>query len=146
MKYSYTLTDFYNEYNGRLNKETFKDVIKVYSEVVIEYLLRGHKVILPAGMGYLRITKGKFKAKAPNWAMTEKLYGEHNRNNPDDKKVVYHDNSHTDGYRLKFLWKRNTMPIKNKSLYVFKFTRYNSRMIVKTVKENPSLIYNLSDL
>lgn len=146
MKYSHTLVEFYDEYDGRLNKETFKEVVKVYSEVVIEYLLKGRKVILPAGMGYLKLTKGKFKSEAPNWAMTQKLYGEHNKNNPDDKKVVYHDNSHTDGYRLKVLWKRNTIPIKNKSLFVFKFTRFNSRYISKTVKEDPSLIYNLSDL
>ena len=146
MKYSHTLTDFYDEYDGRLNKQTFKEVIKVYCEVVITYLLKGHKVILPQGMGYLKIGKGKFKAKAPNWLKTQEIYGKHNEENPDDKKLVYHDNSHTDGYRLKVLWKRNTLPIKNKSLFVFKFTRYNSRKISKLIQEDTSLIYNLNDL
>lgn len=146
MKYSHTLVDFYDEYDGRLNKETYKEVIKVYSEVLIEHLLKGYKVILPSGMGYLRISKGKFKAKAPNWAKTAQVYGEHNEQNPDNKKVIYHDNSHTDGYRIKVLWKRNTLPIKNKSLYVFKFTRYNSRKISKLIQGDPSLIYNFSDL
>ncbi len=145
-KYSLTLSDYYKEYTGRLNKATYKDIIKVYAEVVIEYLLKGHKVILPSGMGYLKIAKGKFKSKAPDWAKTKEVYGEHNKNNPDNKKVIYHDNSHTDGYRVKVLWKRNTYPIKNKTFFMFRFTRFNSRKISKLIQEDNSLIYNLSDL
>lgn len=145
-KYSVTLKDFYKTYSGRLNSKTYKEVLKVYSEVVIETLLKGHKVILPKGMGYLRIGKGKFKSKAPNWKKTAEIYGAHNEANPDDKKLVYHDNSHTDGYRIKVVWKTNTIPITNKSLFAFKFTRYNSRYISGVVKEDPAIIYNFNDL
>jgi len=58
-----------------------------------------------------------------------------------NKKVVYHINRHTDGYRYKFYWNKKYCAVKHKSFYTFKAARDNNRMIASAINTIPNLDY-----
>lgn len=59
----------------------------------------------------------------------------------ENRKVVYHINRHTDGYRYKFYWNKKYSTVKNKSFYTFKAARDNNRMIATAINTIPNLDY-----
>jgi hypothetical protein len=80
----------------------------------------------------------KFKPSNPkkniDFKTTKELYGEWNKNNPDDKKKVYHKNLHSSGYSGRWYWDKSTCVVTNKSLYRFSATRANSRATSQAIQ------------
>ena len=145
MKQSYTLVDIYKNYerdhlsNSKYNieKDLFKKVAELYfkqlSTLIIE---EGFEYKLPFIMGKIYIKK--FKPTNPkkniDFKLTTELYGEWNKNNPLDKKKVYHKNLHSAGWSGRWYWDKKNCIVTNKSLYRFKAVRSNTRATSKAIK------------
>lgn len=107
--------------------EDYRRIVKKLQKRVVEEICSGKVVKLPFGLGYFFVT-GK---KAPgykdgkivlpiNWGATEKLW----RENPEAKKerrFVYMEDHHTDGYYYNVRWLSNNM-LRNATLYKYKNT------------------------
>ena len=116
----------YKDYKGSLSKKQFNDVVKSLGEEIAKELILGNKIKLPKSMGSLRIYKRK-QTKAVNFQVTKKYYGEHNKNNPDNKKVAYTDNKITKGFFPFLYWSKHRTYFKNKLKYDFFLSRPNVR-------------------
>ena len=136
-----------------LDLATYRKVIKEFNTKVCNSIVENSDEFrLPFRLGYLRIRKFKTKYKLdhngklktnmlkPNWVATKELW-ETNEKAKEDKKIVYHTNSHTDGYYYKWYWDKRVCNIKNSSVYSLVMTRANSRKIANVIKNNDSIDY-----
>lgn len=117
-------------------------IANAYMKFLIDRVIDGDEITLPARLGSLSIIGNKRKLKfteegkpilPPNWAKTKKLWD----NNPkakEDKKVIYCTNEETDGIVYKYLWSKNRVPIENKTLYALRLTRDNKRAVNRALK------------
>lgn len=109
-----------------------------YNKFLMEKVLSGKEITLPSRMGTLSIVgreqqlkfdeEGNIKGLAPDWVKTKKLWDE-NEKAKEQKKLVYHMNSHTDNFRYKFLWCKKNLLVENKTLYSLRLTRTNKRAV-----------------
>ena len=109
-----------------------------YNKYLINKVLEGEEITLPARLGTLSIIgkkqkvsfdeNGKIKGLAPDWVKTKQLW-ENNPKAKEEKKLLYHTNSHTDNTRYKFFWSKQRILIQNKILYSLKITRDNKRAV-----------------
>ncbi len=125
--------------------ESIKDYTAIandYMKFLMEKVLEGEEVTLPARMGTLSITGKQRKIRfredgtpvlPPNWAKTKKLW-ERNEEAKLAKKLVYCTNEETNGVVYKVHWSKNRVPIENKSFYSFRLTRTNKRAISDAIK------------
>lgn len=147
-KRSITLKNIYYKYDYRYNpkhpyycsQRTYvdisKDFYKILSSLIIE---EGFSFKIPSRLGEIRIVKFRSEKKRHiNWKLTNEYFGEWNKNNPHDRKRIYHTNSHTDGYAARFHWKKSTY-LKHQTLYNFEAIRFNKRSLAKHVKETDSI-------
>lgn len=94
------------------------------------------------------------KGLAPNWnkcwKVWEEEYGKPYDNMQDnlrfwksikDKPLVFHNNNHSDGYRCKFYWLRETSTVKHQSLYNMRMTQEHKRKLGAAYKKNPYLFF-----
>jgi len=137
----------YKRYSKEMEKpvelKTFIPIANGYMEFLIEKVISGEEVTLPAKLGTLFIQGVKKKLVfnrdgipmlPPNWGETKKLWDR----NPDakaTKKVVYCLNEETNGVVYKLHWSKNRVPIENKLYYNFILTRENKRAIHKQIKQ-----------
>lgn len=121
----------------RVDEKTYIKIANEYNRFLMEKVLEGFEVTLPARMGVLSIigtkTKIKFNSDGipnlpPDWVKTKALW-ESNPEAKATKKLVFHLNEHTDGIRYKILWSKTRVPIENKTLYGFRLTREHKRAI-----------------
>jgi hypothetical protein len=144
-KKKYTLVDIYKNYEKdhlsndkySISKELFKQIATLlFKEVSKEIIYEGAEIKLPYRMG--RIFIKKFIPSNPkknvNFHLTNLHYGEWNKLNPDNKKVIYHTNKHSSGYSGRWFWDKSECVVTNKSLYRFDATRANSRETSKAIK------------
>ena len=116
-----------------------------FNKFLIDKVLNGDEVTLPARFGTLSIIgkkenikfdeNGKVKGLAPDWVKTKELWN----NNPkakEEKKLLYHTNSHTDNTRYKVFWSKQRILIQNKILYSLRITRTNKRNIHNLILKN----------
>ena len=120
-----------------VEEKQYLEIANGYMEFLIQKVLEGEEVTMPARLGTLFIQGVKKNLKfnkdgipllPPNWAATKKLWD----NNPDakaTKKIVYCLNEETDGVVYKLHWSKNRVPIENKLYYNFILTRANKRAI-----------------
>jgi len=109
-----------------------------FNKFLINKVLDGYEVTLPARLGTLSIIgkkenikfdeNGKIKGLAPNWVKTKELW-DSNPKAKEEKKLLYHTNSHTDNTRYKFFWSKQRILIQNKILYSLRITRTNKRNV-----------------
>lgn len=105
-----------------------------YNKFLIEKVLDGKEVTLPSRMGTLSIVgkvqnfKNGVASLAPDWVKTKVLW-EKSEKAKEEKKLVYHTNSHTDGVRYKFLWSKKNVLVENKTLFSLRLTRTNKRAV-----------------
>jgi hypothetical protein len=129
----------YSDYCAVLNKFN-KDISKAIMEDAYEY-------ILPNRVGTIRIKKYKPKIQLDdegklitnNLAVDYKATNELWRNNEEakeNKKLVYHLNNHSDGYRYVWYYSTYRSNLPNKSLYRFVPTRTNKRELSKLIKDD----------
>lgn len=123
--------------------ETKIKIANSYMEFLMDKVLDGEEVTLPAKTGTLQIRGAKKKLSfnedgtprlPPNWGATKKLWDR----DPDAKakrKVVYCLNEETNGVVYKAHWSKNAVSIENKMYYSLILTRANKRAINKRIKE-----------
>lgn len=136
----------YTEYKEKYNKDhklyltrkQFNLIVKrLGEEIAYELITSGEEIILPSRLGTLQIVQYMQRNKKIDFHKTKIVYGEYNKNNPNNKKKVYHTNRITKGYVPKVYWsKAMRANFKNKHRFYFKFTRPNMR-INSYNKNNP---------
>ncbi len=126
-----------------VEEKQYLEIANGYMEFLIQKVLEGEEVTMPARLGTLFIQGVKKNLKfnkdgipllPPNWAATKKLWD----SNPDakaTKKIVYCLNEETDGVVYKLHWSKNRVPIENKLYYNFILTRANKRAIHQQIKQ-----------
>lgn len=126
-----------------VEEKQYLEIANGYMEFLIQKVLEGEEVTMPARLGTLFIQGVKKNLKfnkdgipllPPNWAATKKLWD----SNPDakaTKKIVYCLNEETDGVVYKLHWSKNRVPIENKLYYNFILTRANKRAIHQKIKQ-----------
>ena len=112
-----------------LTKKQFNSIVKkLGEEIAYELITTGEEIVLPSRLGSLQIVKYLQKRKRIDFYKTKLIYGEYNKNNPDNKKVVYHVNRITKGYVPKVYWSKAVRAnFRNKNKHFFKLTRPNAR-------------------
>lgn len=138
-------TEIVDDHKFSIDGATYKKVLGKLFEKRLELLLEGEKVKLPLRSGYLELKKYR-SGKSIDWLNTNKFYKKHNKENPNDKKYIYHKNYHTQGYKPILIWDKRTSVLKNKSIFRMRFTRSINRFIAKMLKDNPLIINNLNEL
>lgn len=130
------------------NKDTvdITDYLKIngmFNKFLMGKVLDGNEIVFPSNLGTLSIVGEKQKIRYDedgnitglpvDWKSTREMWEE----SPEtkNKKYVYFLNSHTDGYRYKYVWNRNTAIVKYKNLYTLKLTRSNKRAVAKKIKK-----------
>lgn len=131
-----------------VEEKQYLEIANGYIEFLIQKVLEGEEVTMPARLGTLFIQGVKKSLKfnkdgipllPPNWAATKKLWD----SNPDakaTKKIVYCLNEETDGVVYKLHWSKNRVPIENKLYYNFILTRSNKRAIHQQIKQGKEYI------
>lgn len=120
----------------KLDFEKWKEIIYSYNYLFRDYLLEtGDRVKLPWGLGSFSINKKKVRktiikddkelvVMPVDWQKSRKA-----------GKKIYHLNSHTDGYRYKWLWFAGDARIYQCSIWVFKPSRITSRKLAQYIKK-----------
>lgn len=125
-----------------------KDLICKFSELIVTEALE----LKVPHLGKFRIRSKKLnffkkdgtfcKTLRPNWKATwESWYVKYPGLTRDEiveiknKKVVYHDNEHTENEFYEHYWDKITSNIKYKTFYNFEPSRQYSRLIAKVVKD-----------
>jgi len=132
-----------------------KELLIAYSEAIVKEALE-----LKLGkLGYIRVQSKKLnffnkegklqKSLKPDWQATwkywERLYEGKTRDEITEiknKKVIYHQNTHTQQEFYRHLWDKATAIVKYKRFYTFKPSRQYSRLIAQVVKDpNRNVFY-----
>jgi hypothetical protein len=122
----------YGKYAKVLNKYN-KGIVHLILHTAMEY-------IIPYNLGTIRIRKYKpnvldYKTNelrkghlAPDWHTTLELWGE-NPKAKEEKKIVFHINDHTDGYRYRWYFRNYRSTCPNRTAYSFQASRTNKRKL-----------------
>lgn len=115
----------------KLSFYEWQNIVYAFNEDFKTYILEtGNKAKLPCGFGEFSINKKKTKRMKtlPN--------GEEYINLPIDWKKtkekgrkIYNFNHHTEGYRFRWIWFKNTARLKDTDLWWFKPSRVTSRLL-----------------
>jgi hypothetical protein len=105
---------------------TFRTIIMDSNEVIHDFVANSEDGFkLPAGLGYVVVTRYKSKKKAVDWLNTKRL-----------GKKVYHTNAHSLGYTSHIKWyKRYIVDFNNAQIYRLEPYRTLTRLIAKNTKE-----------
>lgn len=126
----------------KLTFEQWKSIIYTYNHMCRDYILEtGERIKLPWGLGSFSIGKKKMKKykifkgqeviNLPiDWPKTRKA-----------GKYIYHLNTHSDGYRYKWMWFSRDARIYHTAIWVFKPSRVSSRKLAEYIKK-PNSVYS----
>lgn len=141
------ITESYKEYKHKhapkhiqyVDEKMYKKIINSFFKKLIERLIsKGVRIKMPSRLGAFQCMQQKNKKKKVDYYNTNKIYGEHNKKNPGDKKIIYHNNIITNGFIPIFHWhKYNDANFKNKRKWHLKLSRNNVRPN-KYNKNNPT--------
>lgn len=142
-------SDLNEDHFFSISYHDYKMIHQTFFKKALEYIQEGREVYIPhlGKFSYRKYKKNPregFK-KLIDYKATREVYGKWNEEHPDDKKYVYHDNRHTDGYILHSYWDNNKLPIRNSVMAHFKYTRKNNREMAKILNETPHIIYNFEN-
>lgn len=125
----------------------FSKMLNMFNKGISSLILEdAFEYILPKRLGILRIKKYKPKIQlddegnlktqhlAVNYKATNDLWAR-DENAKNNKKLIYHLNNHSDGYRYTWYYSTYRSNLKNKSLYRFIPTRTNKRELSRLVKD-----------
>jgi len=139
---------YFQEVEKPVETKEFISIANGYMEFLMNKVVEGEEVTLPARMGTLFIQGVKKKLRfnkdgvpmlPPNWKETKKLW-DRNPEAKATKKIVYCLNEETDGVVYKLHWSKNRVPIENKLFYNFILTRGNKRAIHNAIKQGKEYI------
>jgi len=142
------IRDSYKRYcrttNNPVDLKVYTILTGDYNKFLIQKVLEGSEVTLPARMGTLTVVgrkqkvsydeNGKIRGLAPDWVKTKKLW-DSNSEARKNKQLLYHLNSHTDNVRYKYLWSKLQVLAENKTLYALRLTRDNKRAVYNMIKQ-----------
>jgi hypothetical protein len=153
------LPELYKHYKKTIDNPV---IYKIYSQFLKEYNSRIMDAIIyenleykmPCRLGYLRIQRRRLKPFvdnegkivkshiAPDWYSTKKYWmkiypglTEEEIKNIEHKKIIRHNNDHTNGYSTRFFWDKRYSNVKNQSCYIFKATRTAKENLAKFIKK-----------
>lgn len=134
---SYTGKDFYKSYLNYIGDnelyyidyKTFRAIINDYFKYLRDELLEnGKELKLPCRMGTLQVVKHKPKEYTGKSLRID--YAESKKYD----KVIYHLNEHSNGFKYRVHWNKQTMLTKNKTKYQLIMTRANKRRLAFIIK------------
>lgn len=139
---THRLSDSYTYYKDStehtpVDKKLYMSIIKMFIGAILDAILESHKVKFPCKMGTLlvlgkkenpKLVNGKIHGLAPHWGDTNKLWARDPQAKAE-KRVLYCDNTATNGYRYRFLWSRPEAYAKNKALYCLRMTNRNKKRL-----------------
>lgn len=155
--------DFFSYFTK--NTQYKKLTRKVYDAFISELLLKFSEAVVKenlelkiGALGYVRVQardlhflnkEGKLsKSLKPDWKKTwESWMEKYPKLTEDeivevkDKKLIYHENEHTNGEFYLHLWDNKTALVKFKSFYKFKASRKYCRMINEEVRKVPRTVF-----
>jgi len=126
-------------------------IIKEYVDVMLfEYMIWGGVYKMPHKFGQLVFRKCKntsIESKRSNvdYGTTNKLYKEWNKQNPNNKKVIFHKNYHSQGYGVYLKWDKKQACFTNKYVTLFTLARAQRLKLGKILKENITIINYLNE-
>lgn len=159
IKKKYFYTKYKKESSRPLNERTYntflKDLLQSYGEAIVKEGLElrmgnlGRIRIRSKQLHFFKKDGNKAKSLRPNWKACWELWETKYPNSTRDeitkinnKPVVYHDNSHTQGEFYEHFWDKTTAITKYQSFYNFSPSRQFSRMINQIVnKPNRTVFY-----
>lgn len=123
----------------------YNSIVGEFNTAVLDLIVLEHyEFKMPRRLGYLRIRKSKpplkilpdgkldTKRLVVDWASTKKMW----KDDPlTHGKVVYHMNTHTDGYVFKWHWDKITSNAYNIKAYSFRVVRTAKRKLAKVAKD-----------
>ena len=126
--------------------KTYIDIAARYNKFLVNKVLEGHEVTLPAKIGTLRIEGRKVKpyisedgskiaGLAPDWKKTKEY-----RDKNGKGKIIWHDNTHTDGVRYNFKWSKSRVNVQNKSFYKLRLVRKYKRSVKPSLENGQEYI------
>ena len=142
--YHFPKSEIVDDHKYSLTRKEFLQIADKIFERVLVHLKNGVDIEIPARIGTLTLKKYRPKRKSIDWHSTNTHFGEHNRKNPDDKKRIYHRNTHSNGYKVGFRWIKKGFIFKNMNMFTMKLVRDVEKDIAKYFKENPNKINNLN--
>ena len=121
-------TDIYKNYKNTnenpIDKKTFMRILNSINIEFMRMIIEEGKEIKMPYLSTLSVRKTQnSKTKAFD-------YGRFNTTG----EKVYIENEHSDGYRVKFHWKKSKCKIPGKTVYAFKPARDNSRALAREMK------------
>lgn len=134
---SYTGKDFYKSYINyvsdnplyNIDYTTFRSIINDYFKYLRDEIIeKGKEIKLPCRTGSLSIVKHKPKEYSGKSLRMD--YAESKKYD----KVIYHLNEHTNGFKYRYYWNKQTMLLTNKHKYQLVMTRENKRRLAQILK------------
>lgn len=124
-------------------RQQYSCIIRSFNTAIAEHVLEtGSRIRLPFGLGDISITKYKPRKHKTftdrgsrqvtiinlpiDWQKTRKA-----------GKLIYHLNSHTDGYRFRWKWFSSTALFESARLFSFRPNRSQSRKLALYLKSDP---------
>jgi hypothetical protein len=159
IKADYKVKDLYEFYISKIDKKSIYNVKKtVYNNILKDFLetlyqqkivLNNYEFTIPCRLGTLRIKQFKRRYKidennklisklACNYKATKELWAR----NPEakkKKKLIFHENRHSDGYEFRCHWSKKKSNTPCKSFYQFIPCRTNKRFINECIKKGINL-------
>jgi len=138
----------------KLAQREFSIITKdFFSQIIHMIIFENIEFTIPNRMGSVRIVKSKQKVKLtpdgkldkrklrPNWGATRLLWKEIY---PDlvwdeiikipNKRIIFHENKHTEGYKHRWFWDKTTCAVNNISAYKLDISRHNDRTMAQALK------------
>jgi len=138
------------EISGHRWKLTYKDwkrIMGVYLKNLTKLLLSGKRTGIPSGLGDFQLRKYKPVHRRINFKATKEKYGEVNKSLPKGKKkIIYHNNRHTQGYCPIFQWYRFNKRFAHKWTWRFKPSRLFMAEVSDRLIKKPHYINQLNEV
>lgn len=125
------------------DNKTYIAVANGFMQFIMEQVIEGHEVVLPARLGSLEIRgrRGTIKINPetglrslpPDWVRTRALWN----SNPQakaERKIVYCLNEESSGLIYKVHWSKRNILVENKRLYSLRIARTPKRLISQSIK------------
>lgn len=146
IKSDYGIADYYKHYRnsgGTQDRKTYTKTVRRFFELVGDVIINNeysYKIFGRLGIitvkkikTYIKFKEGKLKTNLPiNYKETNLLW----KNNPEakkNKKYVYYENKHSNGFKYKFCYLKYTANYANKSLYNLKINRQLKRKLADLI-------------
>lgn len=128
----------------------WRKIIETFFKYLLPEIYKGRDFHWPH-IGRIGVRKHKHardaeKRKLPiDFNETKKVYGEWNKENPDEKKYIYYDNSHTNDYIVHSYWSRKNKPIRHGQIYKFRLSKTAKSNLAKALKNDHTNIYRIEE-